>query len=335
MFQSGHFSSLLDILAQMRPLLWMMPFVLALAAVKLLAPRLRGVAGEAQVGRALGRLFPEVRHDLILPDGRGGLTQLDHVALTPAGLLVVETKNYRGTVLGQANEATWTQLMGRQRHSFQNPLRQNHAHIKAVQALGLGVAVSGRVVFTSAARFPKGLPDGVSRVSALSDDLADWARGEVPPAVLHAWKTLLGHARTDRAARQQHLNGLQARFGSDGRPRAAIALLALSAALAGGLWWSGGRSPTTRVQPLPSASITAHAKEILTDVMVEAIQPPASRSQLSPTPTPTPASIDWSDPTTRKGASEDCKLAITAVLIANTPENRQQRANVCGQGARP
>ena len=31
---------------------------------------------------------------LVLRDGRGGLTQIDHLALTTDGLLVVETKNY-------------------------------------------------------------------------------------------------------------------------------------------------------------------------------------------------------------------------------------------------
>ncbi|WP_295406441.1 nuclease-related domain-containing protein [uncultured Thiocystis sp.] len=299
MLQFDRFSSLLEIVAPMRPLLWLIPLVLALAAFKRLAPKLRGVTGEVQVGRALERLFPEVRHDLILPDGRGGLTQTDHIALTSAGLLVVETKNYRGTILGQATEATWTQSMGRKRHFFQNPLRQNYSHIKAVQALGLGVPVSGRIVFTSAARFPQGLPDGVSRVSALPDDLADWTRGEVPPAVHHAWKTLLTHTRTDRAARKQHLSGLQARFGVDGRPRAAIARSGLGRRSV----VVGGPSPTTRVQPLPTtatASLTAHAKEILTDFRIEAIQPPASRPQ----PSPTPASIAWADPTTKKGESE-------------------------------
>jgi hypothetical protein len=40
----------------------------------------------------------------------------------PQGLLVVETKTYRGIVLGRANESTRTRVIGRERHSFQNPL---------------------------------------------------------------------------------------------------------------------------------------------------------------------------------------------------------------------
>lgn len=82
----------------------------------------------------------------------------DHLALTPAGLLVVETKTYSGIILGQPNESTWTQAIGRQRHRFQNPLRQNFAHVRVIEALVPDIPVEGRVVFASHAQFPKGLP---------------------------------------------------------------------------------------------------------------------------------------------------------------------------------
>lgn len=239
---------------------------------------LRGVLGEAQVGKVLQRLFPAVLHDVILPDGRGGLTQIDHVALTPAGLLVVETKNYRGAVLGQAREDTWTQSLGGQRYSFQNPLRQNYLHLKAVEVLAGGAPVWGRVVFTQAARFPKGLPEGVSQVSTLRQDLAHARQGEIPPVVAQAWQALQRHARTDPAARRAHLDGLEARHGtaraapsrgapephhpvgaaSAARPHAglghrrgsaAVLFVGLAAVIAGGLWWSQNRAPVPRVPP--------------------------------------------------------------------------------------
>lgn len=52
---------------------------------------LAGRRGEAAVSRALRRRLAHVADDVILPDGRGGLTQIDHLALTPTGVLVVET----------------------------------------------------------------------------------------------------------------------------------------------------------------------------------------------------------------------------------------------------
>ncbi len=94
------------------------------ALLRLLSPRSRaerrGAAGEAQVSRTLRRAFTHVADDLILPDGRGGLTQIDHLVLTPNGLLVIETKNYRGLVFGRMNDPNWTQVVGRQRHRFQS-----------------------------------------------------------------------------------------------------------------------------------------------------------------------------------------------------------------------
>ena len=77
--------------------LWLIPVLLAITALKaLFSARLKGAAGERAVARVLNRLGAVTLHDIILPDGRGGLTQIDHLVLTQAGLLVVETKNYAG-----------------------------------------------------------------------------------------------------------------------------------------------------------------------------------------------------------------------------------------------
>ncbi len=156
-------------------LTWAIPAIAAVLALKALLPRLLGWAGEARVGARLKRLLPEVRDDLILPDGRGGLTQIDHLALTPAGLLVVETKTYSGLILGQAHEPTWTQVIGRRRHRFQNPLRQNFAHVRAIEALLPDIPVEGRVVFAGQARFANGMPEGVCHAADLADELRSLA----------------------------------------------------------------------------------------------------------------------------------------------------------------
>lgn len=217
-------------------LVWVFAALLVLLAFKRLRPRMRGALGEARIGRMLKRLFPAVRHDVILPDGRGGWTQIDHLVLTPAGLLVVESKNFQGSILGRKEEATWTQVLGRQRFSFQNPLRQNYAHVQAVKALRLGVPVLERVVFTNTARFPKGLPEGVSRLATLAKDLKPYRAGVVSKALQQAWQRLDGQVRTDRATRRAHRAGLERRFGADGRASPMLLLLAAAAVLAGGLW---------------------------------------------------------------------------------------------------
>jgi restriction system protein len=213
--------------------LWLLPVLFALTALKLLfSARLKGAAGERAVGKLLNRLGTAALHDIILPDGQGGLTQIDHLVLTSAGLLVVETKNYAGQVLGQPRDKKWTQRLGRQSFTFQNPLRQNYLHTQALQALTPGVPIQGRVVFTDAARFPKGIPEGVSTLSTLKTDLKTWLRERADAAELQgAWAKIQAAARTDRETRKAHLAAIHAKHGRDWRQPIAWGLLAIS-----GIW---------------------------------------------------------------------------------------------------
>ncbi|QGU32505.1 nuclease-related domain-containing protein [Thermochromatium tepidum] len=230
----------------MDALSWLIPIALAGLGVKLWS-RVRAIQGygregERQVGAALKRLFPAVIHDVILPSARGGLTQIDHVALTPKGLLVVETKHYRGTILGRSEDRQWVQQRGRARRTFQNPCRQNYAHLKAVEALGLGVPVLGLVVFTDSAYFPDGVPDGVSRLATLEADLAPWRRGRVSPELRLAWNRLKQAILQDTRARRAHRRGLRRRHGWE-RGRIAAGICFILAALSAGGLWSSSRDP--------------------------------------------------------------------------------------------
>jgi len=213
--------------------LWFIPIWLVIAALKgLFSARLKGAAGERAVGRVLDRLGKAALHDIILPDGRGGLTQIDHLVLTQAGLLVVETKNYAGQVLGQTQDAKWTQRLGQQSFTFQNPLRQNYLHLQALKALAPKAPIQGRVVFTDAARFPEGVPEGVSTLSTLKTDLNAWLKERGNAAELQSvWARIKASARTDRATRKAHLAAIHARHGQDWRRPVALGLLAVA-----GIW---------------------------------------------------------------------------------------------------
>lgn len=201
--------------------------LLAVVSLKgLFSVRLKGAAGERAVRQVLDRLGGAALHNIILPDGRGGLTQIDHLVLTQAGLLVIETKNYAGQVVGQAEDPTWTQRLGSRHFTFQNPLRQNYLHIQALKALSRNVPIQGRVVFTDRAQFPEGMPEGVSTIATLRDDLKPLVSG--PPASAacqRAWTRIATAARTDRASRKAHRVALQARHGRDRRRAVAVGLL--------------------------------------------------------------------------------------------------------------
>ena len=253
---------------------WILPLLIGLGGLRLwLLPKLRGMEGEALVGRELGKLGAAVLNDFVLPDGKGGLTQIDHVALTGAGLLVVETKNYSGQIFGTERDRQWTQKLGPTTHRFQNPLLQNSLHVKAVEALQLEVPVHGMVVFTNAARFPKGLPVGVSQLWRLEDDLDQQSRAAPSEAHNAAWGRLKQLAVTDRAAKKAHLAALAQKHGPDRRRpigqlmAAASALWLLTLAFAGHV--PSDIAPALFARDTKQASFT-----------------PASSSGLQPTPAP-------------------------------------------------
>lgn len=122
--------------------LW--PLLALLAGLSLLAaalrhPRVKGWWGEWQVRRLIRQGLDPHRyvdlHNVTLPI-EGGSTQIDHLIFSPYGLFVLETKNMKGWIFGGERQAEWTQKIHKH-HSqkFQNPLRQNHLHVQAVQAL--------------------------------------------------------------------------------------------------------------------------------------------------------------------------------------------------------
>ena len=130
-------------------------------------PERKGVRGEQMVHNALTTVLNEqdyrVLTDLILPVA-GGTTQIDHLVLSRFGIFVIETKNMSGWVFGSADRAKWTQVQKRSKRQFQNPLRQNYAHVKAVQEI-LKVDPKNLynfVVFTGAAEPKTAMPDNVA-----------------------------------------------------------------------------------------------------------------------------------------------------------------------------
>jgi len=61
-------------------------------------------------------------------------TEVDVIALSNHGIYVFEMKNYSGYIYGSEKDQYWTQVLNKySKHKFYNPLRQNYAHIKAIE----------------------------------------------------------------------------------------------------------------------------------------------------------------------------------------------------------
>ena len=207
---------------------WVLPFVLIVSGIRLaLKVRAQGWLGERVVGRRLAEHAHVSLHDVIVPDGRGELTQIDHVLLTDEGIWVIETKTFTGRIFGSERDRQWTQRLGRRSFRIGNPLRQNYGHLKAVEAIvGSSVPVLGRVVMAGSATFPKGMPAGVSAAREFRRDLAAARTGQqLPAGWVSAWRELESQAATDREVRKAHRRQIEAKHGRDLRPAFGIALL--------------------------------------------------------------------------------------------------------------
>ena len=106
-------------------------------------------------------------HNVTLPTG-GGTTQVDHVFVSVFGVFVVETKNMGGWIFGSERNRQWTQVFPTgQKYKFQNPLRQNYGHVRAIEnsLAGVGLpkgAVKSVVVFVGDADFKTEIPQNVT-----------------------------------------------------------------------------------------------------------------------------------------------------------------------------
>src|SRR5690606_24310916 len=65
--------------------------------------------------------------------GAGYKSQIDHVVVSKFGIFVIETKNYKGWILGGEHSQYWTQVIFKRKEKLYNPIRQNFGHIKALK----------------------------------------------------------------------------------------------------------------------------------------------------------------------------------------------------------
>lgn len=154
---------------------------------------------------------------LIVPDQRG-TTEIDEILVTPAGVFVVEAKDYAAWIFGNADDDSWTAVYpNSDRHRFQNPIRQNYRHIRALESFlrTRRSVFSSIVAFSPRATFMTALPPQV-----LTSDHVDFVRRQdgvvLTPeefdnicAQLDTMK-----ATSDTASFEKHVNHLHERFES-------------------------------------------------------------------------------------------------------------------------
>ena len=147
----------------------------------------------------LERIGYQAVHQVLVPDGMGGFIHIDHLLLTPRGLLVLDTRRVAGLIFGGDQMSDWT-VMGRgRRFTFDNPQPALYDRIAAVKALVGNVPVEGRLLFSNLGKFTKGRPKHVVMLDGIEVEFPAVDRGPTNfpefAAYTDAWQSLLENLR--------------------------------------------------------------------------------------------------------------------------------------------
>lgn len=149
-------------------------------------------------------LKPYVRDEIkniIIPDGIGGLLEIEHLILLDQGLLLIETYPMSGNLFGAETIDQWTQLVSGRSYKFANPLRRIRTSRQALTVLAPNIPIFCRVIFNADSVFPKGKPDEVSVLSSLGDDMINIQASTVKmDLALQVWERIMRIARKDGQA---------------------------------------------------------------------------------------------------------------------------------------
>lgn len=212
------------VLGLLRSFWWLIPFLLL--GLFLGSSFGKGIVGELLVRfslrRGLDRDVYHKVHDVTLMTATG-TTQIDHVVVSPFGVFVIETKNMKGWIFGRETDANWTQSIYGNKRRFENPIRQNYKHVKAIEEL-LGVPAStihSVVVFIGDAELKTPMPEFVTKGTSFIGYIRKFYEPVFAGSEVDRLVQRLGTGRLPRtwAVHRAHVKSLNARFENKVAPR--------------------------------------------------------------------------------------------------------------------
>jgi predicted RNA-binding Zn-ribbon protein involved in translation (DUF1610 family) len=98
---------------------------------RLYIPKIKGIIGEKSISSILYLLdkskYSVINNIVLERDTK--TSQIDHVVISDFGIFVIETKNYKGWIVGNEKSEHWTQVLFKRKQRFYNPIKQNLGHI--------------------------------------------------------------------------------------------------------------------------------------------------------------------------------------------------------------
>lgn len=271
--------------------------ILVVSAIKMLfnSPHLKGMIGEARVKKITSQHLDSQTyrqiHNVTLPTA-DGTTQLDHIIVSEFGIFVIETKNMSGWIFGAEHASTWTQTLGRRKHTFQNPLRQNYKHIKELSLL-LQIPenkIFSVIALVGNAEFKTDRPDNVVHANRLSKFILSHNQVLLEPSEIQRALALIHDSMLDRgiATDRLHISHLNAKHGTKGRTwQDELKFIGLKFAGMTAVLFAGGMFILSSLSSVTTPLITANVQP----APVSQPAPPVATAPPSrqPMPQPTPS----------------------------------------------
>ena len=171
---------------------WIIPLFLFIGAIKAFKPFLKGKIGEFAVSTHVKLYLDKDKYTLLnnctLPDDTNITTQIDHILLSPYGVFVIETKNYKGWIFGSERQKIWTQKIYKNSYKFQNPLHQNYKHEKVLAEVLADIVdpelIHSIVVFMPDCEFKTEMPKNVFRGAGWTDYVKTFENEMIPSTKL-------------------------------------------------------------------------------------------------------------------------------------------------------
>ena len=208
------------IVAEVLKLGWVIP-ILVLGVI-LGSPWFKGLIGEWIVRLAGQWRLPadtyHAFHNVTLPTA-DGTTQIDHLYVSRFGVFVVETKHMKGWIFGTEQDAQWTQNIFGRTFKFQNPLRQNYKHVKALEAILClpADAIHSVVVFSGRCTLKSPLPANVRQGIGYLRYIQSFREPVLSDEQVNATVTSIQSGRLSPtwATHRRHVQSLKSRHAGD------------------------------------------------------------------------------------------------------------------------
>lgn len=183
----------------------------------------RGQIGEYKICQNLEFLKEyncKILTNLYIPTSSGKTTEIDIVLITHKGIFVIESKNYKGWIYGNAKQKMWLQTFSNgTKKEFYNPLWQNYNHIKELKTLlKKDYLINSVIAFSDECELKKIPKDNAntfitsySNVASKIIELCNFIpSNQLTEKEMDAvYKILLPYTQTNRNTKEKHIENIK------------------------------------------------------------------------------------------------------------------------------